>query len=1131
MKNARKLLSLLLCAVLLLSVVPMTALRAEAAESTPQENYKMRIYCRIIDNTNPSKYGSVTCKITCRSDNGRGNSTQDFYIDHDSNVWHENENVFDSKVSSLHYMFSYGKDKSYFTEYTIPAAGYFPVSVYMSWQCKSSDSCEWKWNFKIKNLYSNATNPYTDISDTPQKKGNSASGTAYLNNSYLPTANGINAVSGDSEVWLPANGTSPYKQYTAKAYDNRGYTIASGYTFTSSSSNTTVSGSGVNYKPNVYFSQATSNYTTTVGAKNVFNNTTKTATSKTVSVYVPHTLTINPNGGSYNNSTSNSYATVYSKSGGTGYPNTVTLATPARTGYTFDGWEIISGSGTVSGSTFTAADSNTTVRAKWKANTYTVTLNRQSGTGGSDSVTATYDAAMPSATMPTRTGYTFGGYYDATSGGTQYYTNTGASARTWNKTAAATLYARWTANNYAVTLNGNGGSGGTASVTATYDAAMPSATMPSRTGYTFAGFYDTSAASGGTQYYTAAGASARTWNKASATELFARWAPRTDTAYTVEHYYMDTEGAYASTPDVTESKTGTTAATVTYADEKADRAGFTYDAEKSGESTAIAADGSTVIRLYYSRNQYTVTFLGNDGQTLKTQTGVYYGTAATAPEAPAILSVDGDTANHLIFDSWDADFSNITDDLTVNTVYAQQAHDFTDAVTDPTCTAQGYTTHTCADCGFVFSDSYTDMLEHAYAFDSFVWSEDGTTAQAKLKCADCPAETLVDAAVTGAFTEATCKADAFTVYTARYEDHTAQNTVTDEGTKLEHVYTNYVSNNDATCKADGTKTAVCDLCGEATDTVTDEGTKLEHVFTNYVPNNDATCKADGTKTAVCDLCGEATDTVTDEGTKLDHVYTNYVSNNDATCKADGTKTAVCDLCGEVTDTVADVGSKRDHVYTNYVSNNDATCKADGTKTAVCDLCGEATDTVADKGTKLGHDLGAWTVVTGATCEKDGKKTRECSRCDYVETKAIPATGHSFGDWTVTKEATCAEAGEKTRTCASCGRQETQTIAKPDHAWGEWTDAEGSTVTCTSGGTQYRECANCGEIETREITGGLGHHIEHRNLRGEGFCEACGEFICNRCEDIELFEDLEIVGVFYRIVHFFIHLAHMISYIT
>jgi hypothetical protein len=60
---------------------------------------------------------------------------------------------------------------------------------------------------------------------------------------------------------------------------------------------------------------------------------------------------------------------------------------------------------------------------------------------------------MPAATMPTRSGYTFEGYYDATTGGTQYYTRAGASARVWNKDAATTLYARWTQCTACATTN------------------------------------------------------------------------------------------------------------------------------------------------------------------------------------------------------------------------------------------------------------------------------------------------------------------------------------------------------------------------------------------------------------------------------------------------------------------------------------------------------------------------------------------------------------------------------------------------------------------------------------------------------------------------------------------------------
>ena len=169
-----------------------------------------------------------------------------------------------------------------------------------------------------------------------------------------------------------------------------------------------------------------------------------------------------------------------------------------------------------------------TLYAHWEVLASTVTLKPNGGSGSDFTVTATYGNNMPaiaSANLPARTGYTFAGYYDtnAQTGGTQYYTSSGVSARTWNKTANTALYARWTANTYTVTLNKNGGSEGSTSVQATYDSNMPSATMPTRNGYVFQGYYDTNAQTGGTQYYTSSGASARKWNKTANTILYARW--------------------------------------------------------------------------------------------------------------------------------------------------------------------------------------------------------------------------------------------------------------------------------------------------------------------------------------------------------------------------------------------------------------------------------------------------------------------------------------------------------------------------------------------------------------------------------------------------------------------------------
>ena len=76
---------------------------------------------------------------------------------------------------------------------------------------------------------------------------------------------------------------------------------------------------------------------------------------------------------------------------------------------------------------------------------FQVTLDHQGGTGGTPSVTAICGAAMPAITVPTRTGYTFGGYWSSAEGsGTQYYSASGESVRNWDGTGATTLYAMWT---------------------------------------------------------------------------------------------------------------------------------------------------------------------------------------------------------------------------------------------------------------------------------------------------------------------------------------------------------------------------------------------------------------------------------------------------------------------------------------------------------------------------------------------------------------------------------------------------------------------------------------------------------------------------------------------------------------
>jgi len=161
-------------------------------------------------------------------------------------------------------------------------------------------------------------------------------------------------------------------------------------------------------------------------------------------------------------------------------------------------------------------------------NTYKVTLDRQSGGGGTASVTATYGAAMPMAEMPTRTGYEFCAYTNST--GVTYYNADGTSARPWDKTSDATLYAQWRPAASNVTFDRRLGTGGTESVTTTYGAAMPKVEMPTRPGFDFLG-YTSAPNGGGTKYYNADGSSARTWDKTEATTLYAYWAVITNTVF------------------------------------------------------------------------------------------------------------------------------------------------------------------------------------------------------------------------------------------------------------------------------------------------------------------------------------------------------------------------------------------------------------------------------------------------------------------------------------------------------------------------------------------------------------------------------------------------------------------------
>ena len=134
----------------------------------------------------------------------------------------------------------------------------------------------------------------------------------------------------------------------------------------------------------------------------------------------------------------------------------------------------------------TVYDSRTSVFYAVPKPTYAVSYNANGGTGAPAAQTKTYGKDLTlSKTIPTRTGYTFKNWNTKSDGtGTSY-----ASGATYTANASITLYAIWKINTYAVTYNGNGGTGAPAGQTKTYGVSLTlSKVVPVRPGYKFLGW-------------------------------------------------------------------------------------------------------------------------------------------------------------------------------------------------------------------------------------------------------------------------------------------------------------------------------------------------------------------------------------------------------------------------------------------------------------------------------------------------------------------------------------------------------------------------------------------------------------------------------------------------------------------
>lgn len=352
------------------------------------------------------------------------------------------------------------------------------------------------------------------------------------------------------------------------------------------------------------------------------------------------TVNLDYNGGKYSNA-DNAQVTVQS---GDAYSTAISRYTPTLDGFTFDGWTMSKNTCNVIdlSTTIASAASPKTLYAKWTEAEYTVTLDPNGGDAIVDNQftmkhSNTYSSAGSTqlAATPTRTGYTFKGWYTARSGGIKIKDDS-----KYSDLKVTTLYAQWEAiSGIELTFDLNTPKDVTtpaptppAKTTVTYDQpygkALPSPTPAPLKGdkyeYTFSGWYEEKEDAVKTQ--SSPDVEEKTYapvkstdlvKKATPFSLYARW------GYNIEFFAnntddVNTETAFATLKCVTGAPYGSLPTG------RPSKPGYEFlgwykgaedGAYKFGPTASDIADGSIKkVYAHYEPNKYTVTLDANGGE-------------------------------------------------------------------------------------------------------------------------------------------------------------------------------------------------------------------------------------------------------------------------------------------------------------------------------------------------------------------------------------------------------------------------------------------------------------------------------------------------------------------------------------
>lgn len=345
-----------------------------------------------------------------------------------------------------------------------------------------------------------------------------------------------------------------------------------------------------------------------------------------------------------------------------------------------------------------------------------------------------------------------------------------------------------------------------------------------------------------------------------------------------------------------------------------------------------------------------------------------------------------------------------------------------------------------------------------------------------------------------------------------FSDAYGRNEITDISTTVipaAHLFTNYVTNNDATCTQDGTETATCDRnsCNE-TYTRTVVNSALGHNMAPATCTEPSKCQREGCNFTIGDAKGhnrgvQGVDYIyiaptcqragfqedifcVDCGafieigktlTQLDHTY---VKDNEkswnATCddsveNKKGRYYGVCSMCGDIKDEILPALEHNYEVW-NESDLNPATCVSLGTELSSCTVCGKIAERPTLTFNYNNHTNLVFNEAEGADCENDGNVAYwECEGCnntysdeaatELLTTVVVSKINHNYGDtWEYDEEA-----GKHKQTCANDATHIN---------WGDCEDSETDTD-CL--------CDICGHI--------VAHNFADATCTAPATCRVCG----------------------------------------